>query len=80
MPVITVFCLLSAQVIKVFTVVDNKHLPAFCGISGLLLGVACFYLIPGYIPAPNALAAGGIGVVSGWAATGASQVVKQYGG
>lgn len=77
-PAITVICLLGAQAMKSWTPLDNKHLPALCGLLGLVLGAVSFFLIPGYIPADNALVAAAIGAVSGWAATGANQVIKQY--
>lgn len=77
-PAITVICLLIAQAVKSLTPVDNKHLPALCGVLGLALGLVCFFFIPGYLPAENAVVAAAIGAVSGWAATGANQVLKQY--
>jgi len=79
-PAITVLCLLCAQTFKLFTPLSNKHLPVLCGVCGLALGVACFFFFPDYIPSQNIVAAAAKGIVSGWAATGANQVVKQYTG
>ena len=77
-PAVTVLCLMVAQFFKVFTPLDNKHLPALCGLMGAALGAVCFLCFPGYIPAENPVVAAAIGAVSGWAATGANQVLKQY--
>ena len=77
-PAITVLCILAAQAVKLWTPLDNKHLPALCGLLGCVLGVLCFILIPGFIPAENALVAAAFGAVSGWAATGINQIKKQY--
>ena len=78
MPAITVLCLLTAQAIKLCTPLDNKHLPVFCGVAGLMLGITCFFIFPDFIPAQNVMVAAAKGVVSGWAATGANQMIKQY--
>ena len=77
-PAVTVLCLMIAEAVKIWTPLDNKHLPAMCGLLGAALGAACFILFPGYIPAENPVVAAAIGAVSGWAATGANQVLKQY--
>lgn len=76
-PAIVVLCMLIAQVLKLWTPLDNSHLPAVCGLLGLLFGVGCYYLVPGYIPAENVIIAAAIGAVSGWAATGIHQTYKQ---
>lgn len=77
-PAITILCYLGAELFKIFTPEDKyKHIPVLCGLVGAILGVVCYMLIPGFIPAENALVAAAIGAVSGWAATGANQVIKQ---
>lgn len=78
-PAITVLCLLGAQLYKVFTTADNKHIPLLCGALGAVLGLLCFALFPGYLPAENPVVAAAIGAVSGWAATGVNQIWKQEG-
>lgn len=55
----------------------NQYIPIICGVLGALLGVVCFALCPGYIPADNWFDAIAIGIVSGFAATGVNQVYKQ---
>ena len=75
-PAIAVLCLLGAQILKICIPVSKKHLPAFCGAAGMLLGVICFLWIPGFIIADNVLVAAAKGAVSGWAATGIHQTKK----
>lgn len=74
-PVITVICFLIAEAVKA-TPLDNKWLPIICGASGAVLGVVAMYFMPEF-PAHDVLTAVAIGIVSGFAATGAHQVYKQ---
>lgn len=77
-PAITVICYLLAQAYKSFAPEDRyKHIPVLCGAAGGVTGVICYLFIPGFIPAENVLVAAAIGLVSGWAATGANQSIKQ---
>lgn len=54
-----------------------RLLPVVCGLAGGILGLVCFFALPGFIGADNALTAAAIGITSGFAATGANQVFKQ---
>ena len=72
---ITVICYVLALVIKA-TPLDNKWLPAICGLLGGALGAAAMYIMPDY-PAGDMITAVAIGIVSGLAATGVNQVFKQ---
>ena len=74
---ITVICYLIGQVVKA-SGVDNKWIPILCGLLGGLLGLVSFYLlpIPDY-PAGDPITAAAVGIVSGLAATGINQAVKQ---
>lgn len=74
---ITVICYLAAMACKA-TAIDNKWLPVICGALGGILGVVGMYIIPDY-PATDYINAIAIGIVSGLAATGVNQVVKQLG-
>jgi hypothetical protein len=74
-PVITAICYLAGMVAKASSV-DNKWIPAICGIVGGVLGVAALNVVPNF-PAQDYITAFAIGVVSGWASTGLNQVVKQ---
>lgn len=75
-PAITVIAFLVAEAIKA-TALDNKWLPVICGALGGVLGVVALLLSPAIIPAADALTAIAIGIVSGFAATGIHQSIKQ---
>ncbi len=77
-PAITVICYLAAQAVKA-TRLDNKWLPVICGVLGGILGALALYLTPDY-PAGDILTAVAVGIVSGLAATGVNQVLKQFQG
>lgn len=79
-PAIAIICFFVSQAYKAFVKDEsmNKHIPVICGAVGLILGVVCFVLIPGWIPAENVVVAAATGLVSGWSATGVHQVYKQY--
>lgn len=72
---ITVICYLAAQAAKA-TAIDNKWLPVICGVLGGVLGIVGMYIMPEY-PASDYITAAAVGIVSGLAATGVNQVVKQ---
>lgn len=72
---ITVICFLAALAIKQ-TPLANKWLPTICGALGGVLGVVGMYTIPDY-PAGDIITAIAVGTVSGLAATGANEAVKQ---
>lgn len=54
----------------------DRWSPTVCAALGGALGVAGLYIMPGF-PAGDTITAAAIGVVSGLAATGAQQAVKQ---
>lgn len=72
---ITVIAYLVGQFIKA-TGLDNKWIPVICGMTGLLLGVVSLYIMPDF-PATDIVSASAVGIVSGLAATGVNQVIKQ---
>ena len=72
---ITVICYLAALAVKQ-TVLATKWLPTICGLLGGILGVVGMYTIPDF-PATDVITAIAVGIVSGLAATGADQAVKQ---
>lgn len=74
---ITVICYLIAEAVKA-TAVDSKWLPVICGVAGAALGVAGMYVMADF-PANDVINAIAVGIVSGLAATGANQVIKQLG-
>ena len=73
---ITVICYLVGQVVKA-TGLDNKFIPAICGVVGAILGPVALYLGVPDFPATDVLTAVAVGIVSGLAATGCDQVAKQ---
>lgn len=73
---ITVICYLAALAIKQ-TPLANKWLPSLCGALGGLLGLTAMYINVPDFPATDPLTALAVGIVSGLAATGADQVIKQ---
>lgn len=73
--VITIIAYLVGLGIK-NTSLDNKYIPTICGIVGGILGVVGMYTMPDF-PATDVLTAIAVGIVSGLAATGIDQAVKQ---
>lgn len=59
------------------TKLDNKWIPVICGAAGMILGVIALYSGVPDFPAADPLTAAAIGGVSGLAATGLDQAVKQ---
>lgn len=74
---ITVICYLVAAIIKT-TPLDNKWLPILCGVLGGVLGIVGLKVMADF-PANDILSAIAVGIVSGLAATGFNQVLKQLG-
>ena len=72
---ITVLTYLIGLCVKL-SPLDDKFIPLACGIFGAALGAAGLYLLPDF-PAGDLLTAMAMGAVSGFAATGMDQSVKQ---
>lgn len=75
---ITVISYLIAQAVKA-TKLENKWLPVICGALGGVLGIVGLEIVPEF-PASDALTAAAVGIVSGLAATGSHELLKQLGG
>lgn len=73
---ITAICYLAGMGCKASEKVKDELIPVVCGVVGGILGVAGLYLMPDF-PAGDVINAVAIGIVSGLAATGANQVLKQ---
>ena len=56
--------------------INNKWIPIFCGVVGGVLGIVGMYIMPDF-PAADYITAASVGIVSGLAATGVDQAVKQ---
>ena len=72
---ITVICYLAAALAKALGM-PGKWLPVLCGLCGGALGMAAMYLMTEY-PADDLITAAAVGIVSGFAATGVDQAIKQ---
>lgn len=75
---ITVICYLVGLIVKA-SGLNDKYIPICCGVAGAVLGVAGLYLGLPEFPAHDPLTALAVGIVSGLAATGVNQAVKQLG-
>lgn len=75
---ITVICYLAGLIAKALPL-DDRYIPIVCGVCGAVLGVAGLYLGLPDFPAADPLTALAVGIVSGLAATGVNQAVKQLG-
>ena len=60
------------------TALDNKWIPAICGILGIALGLVALYIGVPEFPAGDPLTAAAVGGASGLAATGIDQLAKQF--
>ena len=76
LPTIMIICLLAGIVVKNIQTINDKWIPAICGVLGGVLGAVGMNIMPNF-PADNYLSAVAVGIVSGLAATGAHQVYKQ---
>lgn len=76
---ITVICYLIGQAAKGSNL-EDKWIPVICGTAGAIIGVLAFFIGMPDFPATDIITAIAVGIVSGLAATGANQIVKQIGG
>ena len=76
---ITVICYMVGLCVKAVPNMADKYIPICCGVAGAALGVAGLYLGLPDFPANDPLTALAVGIVSGLAATGVNQAVKQLG-
>ena len=74
--VITVLVYIIGLAVKA-TALNNKWIPVICGVSGVVLGVLALVVGMPDFPATDFLTAAAVGGVSGLAATGVDQAVKQ---
>lgn len=75
-PLIVVICYIAITAIK-STKLDSRWYPLIsCGL-GMLIATAMFYIVPEFIGATSLTVAMVLGGISGLAATGSNQVLKQ---
>lgn len=72
---ITVIAYVVGLIIKA-TPMDDKWIPIICGISGGIVGFVGMNSIPDF-PVSDPISAVAVGIVSGLAATGVNQAIKQ---
>ena len=75
---VTAICYLIAQGVKA-TSLNKKWIPLICGSCGAALGHIGMFIIRDF-PAADPLTATAVGIVSGLAATGSHQILKQLTG
>lgn len=73
---ITAIAYLLGMAVKATEAAD-KWIPIICGAAGLILGVVAWAMDVPDFPAHDWLNAAAVGIVSGWAATGLNQSIKQ---
>ena len=73
---VTALCYLVGLIVKA-TKLDNKWIPVICGLAGIALGITALYTGVPDFPAADPITAAAVGAVSGLAATGMDQAVKQ---
>ena len=73
---ITALCYIVGLVVK-DSGLDNKWIPILCGAFGIALGILALYMGMPDFPATDPITAAAVGAVSGLAATGVDQAVKQ---
>lgn len=77
-PSIVIICYAIGFICKSFKIEKlDQFIPDICCLVGVILGVVIFLTIPDFIPATNWIEAVCVGIVSGFAATGINQAVKQ---
>lgn len=76
---ITVICYLVGLIVKAVPNMADKYIPICCGVAGAVLGLVGLYLGLPDFPAADPVTALAVGIVSGLAATGVNQAVKQLG-
>ena len=74
-PAIVVISYMITEMFKIL--INKKYLPIVAGISGGCLGVLSFVLKIDIMPANDIITALAIGIISGLAATGGDQIIKQ---
>lgn len=77
---ITVICYLVGLIVKATKWNNDQYIPIACGFVGGVLGVVGLYFGLPDFPASDPLTAIAIGIVSGLAATGVNQAIKQVKG
>lgn len=75
---ITALCYVVGLIVKA-SGLDNKWIPIICGLCGIALGLLALCTGMPDFPAGDYISGAAVGAVSGLAATGINQAVKQLG-
>jgi len=73
-PVISVICFVVGEAVKLAPI-NRDWIPVICGLVGGILGVVAMKFMPDF-PAHDVLTAIAVGIVSGWAACGVYETLK----
>lgn len=73
---ITALCYLMGLLVKALKL-EGRWIPFLCGVTGMLLGLVAAYTGMPDFPGRDPITAAAVGAVSGLAATGLDQAVKQ---
>lgn len=76
---ITVICYLVGLCVRLTPYNNNNVIPVVCGVSGCAVGLLWYAMGWVGFPASDPITAAAVGIVSGLAATGVHQAVKQLG-
>lgn len=74
-PAISVISYMITEIFKLF--INKKYLPIVASLVGCLLGIVSYCLNINIILASDIFSAAAIGIISGLAATGSNQILKQ---
>lgn len=74
---ISVIAYLVGLAAKNIKTIGDKWIPVICGSTGAVLGIVGFLTNMPDFPATDIVTAIAVGIVSGMAATGADQIIKQ---
>lgn len=68
--------LFGRRLVQGFEKINDKYIPEICGTAGVILGIVGLFVMPDF-PAQDVITAAAVGAVSGLAAVGVNQCVKQ---
>ena len=74
---ITVIAYLIGAGLKAWDAFDDRKIPVIMGCTGAVLGALSYFVAPSLVPSENIIIAIAVGIVSGFAATGINQIIKQ---
>ena len=76
-PTIAIIVYELANFVKHKKLFPNKYLPEFCGATGAVISITCYFMKIPWLGANDIFTAIAVGIASGFTAVGANQVIKQ---